>query len=263
MSSTRHAILWSFVGSAITAAAFTLFSAPATANGPGNDRGTPCACPGDFDGNNTVNSADLAVFLGVFGRTCVVDSDCDGRPDANDNCDLVDNPFQEDADADGVGDACDNCPVHPNPGQEDSDGNGIGDACQVCAPGSVRSCYSGPSGTNGVGVCQAGTQTCNATGTAWGPCEGEVLPGQEFCNDLDDDCNGISDDNPIDGTVFFRDGDNDTWGRCDDFIVACQPQGNYRATRCGDCNDTNASIRPGAADPLGDGIDQDCDGVDG
>ena len=29
-----------------------------------------------------------------------------------------------------------------------------------------------------------------------------------------------------------------------------------------DCNDTNSAIRPGAIDPPGDGIDQNCDGVD-
>jgi hypothetical protein len=30
-----------------------------------------------------------------------------------------------------------------------------------------------------------------------------------------------------------------------------------------DCNDFDATINPGASDPLGDGIDQNCDGVDG
>jgi len=30
-----------------------------------------------------------------------------------------------------------------------------------------------------------------------------------------------------------------------------------------DCNDENSTINPGAKDPLGDGIDQNCDGKDG
>ena len=39
--------------------------------------------------------------------TCGGDSDCDGVPDAEDNCPLVLNPHQRDFDADALGDACD------------------------------------------------------------------------------------------------------------------------------------------------------------
>lgn len=31
----------------------------------------------------------------------------------------------------------------------------------------------------------------------------------------------------------------------------------------GDCDDTDFEVRPGAIDTLGDGVDQNCDGVDG
>ncbi len=75
---------------------------------------------------------------------------------------------------------------------DDCDGqiNESGAGC-VCLPNSVASCYSGPMGTSGVGICRAGTQTCNAQGTAYGPCTGEILPQAETCTNLtDDDCDG-------------------------------------------------------------------------
>lgn len=78
------------------------------------------------------------------------------------------------------------------PADDDCDGmlNEEGVGC-VCLPNSVVGCYTGPPNTDGVGVCMAGTKTCDAQGTAYGPCNGEVLPGNETCmNQLDDDCDG-------------------------------------------------------------------------
>ena len=46
----------------------------------------------------------------------------------------------------------------------------------------------------------------------------------------------------------------------DGFFV-CVGTGRLETPR--DCNDNDPAIHPGAPDPLGDGIDQDCDGVDG
>src|SRR5262249_26425792 len=71
-----------------------------------------------------------------------------------------------------------------------------GDPACACTPNSTRSCYPGPLGTAGVGICHAGTQTCNASGSAWGACTGYVLPTVEtgLCTDgLDNDCNGQTD----------------------------------------------------------------------
>ena len=50
-----------------------------------------------------------------------------------------------------------------------------------CTPGAVHGCYSGAVGTAGVGSCKAGTHTCNSQGTGFGPCVGEVVPGDEGC----------------------------------------------------------------------------------
>jgi len=62
----------------------------------------------------------------------------------------------------------------------------------LCTPGSTEACYSGPSGTEDVGSCHGGTQTCNADGTALSACEGEVVPSAENCvTSADEDCNGV------------------------------------------------------------------------
>lgn len=58
--------------------------------------------------------------------------------------------------------------------------------------GLSRSCYTGPAGTSGRGLCRAGTQTCAAG--AWGTCAGQTLPRAETCNRMDDDCDGVVDD---------------------------------------------------------------------
>src|SRR5207244_3165037 len=45
----------------------------------------------------------------------------------------------------------------------DDDCNGmVDDGCGECSPGMTRACYSGPTGTDGVGRCHGGTQTCDA-----------------------------------------------------------------------------------------------------
>lgn len=78
------------------------------------------------------------------------------------------------------------------PGDDDCDGqaNESGAGC-LCVPGTTASCYSGPAGTSGVGLCSPGAKTCNAQGTAYGACAGEVLPQAEQCATAgDDNCDG-------------------------------------------------------------------------
>ncbi|MEM7154651.1 MAG: hypothetical protein AAF799_17515 [Myxococcota bacterium] len=61
-----------------------------------------------------------------------------------------------------------------------------------CVPDERRSCYGGPLGSEGLGVCRAGEQVCAADGTEWLPCADEVLPAaREDCSTAqDDDCDG-------------------------------------------------------------------------
>ncbi|MFW5739129.1 MAG: hypothetical protein ACOC1F_02050 [Myxococcota bacterium] len=51
-----------------------------------------------------------------------------------------------------------------------------------CQDGESRSCYDGPAGTEGVGSCVAGTETC--IDGAWGDCQGAVEPEPGRCDVL-------------------------------------------------------------------------------
>ncbi|APR83385.1 Tryptophan synthase alpha chain [Minicystis rosea] len=83
----------------------------------------------------------------------------------------------------------------------------------ICTPGAEESCYSGPSGTEGKGLCKAGIRTCNAAGTAFGACEGEVGPAQEQCyGGLDRDCDGKNDDEGPGGSTCGALGWNRVFG---------------------------------------------------
>lgn len=62
----------------------------------------------------------------------------------------------------------------------------------ACRAGTRRECYAGPEETLDVAGCHSGYQQC-PTGS-WGACEDVVLPIAELCNDVDDDCDGRSDE---------------------------------------------------------------------
>ena len=83
----------------------------------------------------------------------------------------------------------------------------------ACTPGEVEACYSGPPGTEGVGLCAAGERTCDGDGMGFGPCVGEVLPAAESCGTPgDDDCDGVDPCAGDGGHVWskmFSSGNND------------------------------------------------------
>ncbi|MBC8549834.1 MAG: formylglycine-generating enzyme family protein, partial [Candidatus Brocadiales bacterium] len=109
-----------------------------------------------------------------------------------------------------------------------------------------RECYSGPENSIGLGPCVTGIQTCQQGD--WGNCDGEVAPVIELCNSLDDDCDGVSDE------------DFENLGtECSIGIGLCKTFGTYICKEDGIAVLCNASSYD-PADEICDGLDNDCDG---
>lgn len=178
------------------------------------------ACPGpdggkvDFSGTETSTSS---------GDTTVVDTEgsadtTSGIDACNADADCVDDP---------AGEIC------------DLERGTCGPPCQYQ---DTRPCYSGPSGTDGVGACTAGVNTCNPEGRWELWCDGEVVPSSEDCdNGVDDDCDGTVDDSDLDGDGF---------GQCSN--DCCDIDG-------GGCTQAEL-VNPGAYEVVGNELDDDCDG---
>ncbi len=101
---------------------------------------------------------------------------------------------------------------------------------------------------------QAGGDDCDETRSSVNPAADEI------CGDgVDNDCDGIPDDDGVGARTFFRDADGDGFGVEDETVSACtRPEGF--AEFIGDCDDGDPSFNPAVQD-LCDGLDQDCDGL--
>jgi hypothetical protein len=119
---------------------------------------------------------------------------------------------------------------------------------------------------DGDGFCESQAQPCT-DGSAGGDCNDAaflVNPGvSEVCSDgLDNNCNGVSGEPDALGCIsFYFDGDRDQYGANNrPPVCACTGQQPYDALNGDDCNDSQASVNPGAAE-VADSFDNDCDGI--
>ena len=85
--------------------------------------------------------------------------------------------------------------------------------------------------------------------------------GVEICDGLDNDCDGDIDDD-VRFVQWYADQDGDRFGGEAVGDPDCAPPQEGAVETDGDCDDSDASVFPGAEEVVGDGIDQDCDGFD-
>jgi hypothetical protein len=123
----------------------------------------------------------------------------------------------------------------------DNSCNGMTDEGCACSPPTAdtkQDCYTGPQGTKDVGTCHGGQQSCTEEGTWADACDGQVIPADEACDNLDNDCNGVADDM----------GDLSCGvGACQVTVVKCVDG------QLSECTANQPSVE------VCDGVDNDCD----
>jgi hypothetical protein len=178
------------------------------------------------DTNNAINPGALEVCNGI-------DDDCDGTADDG----LTFLTYYVDADVDGFGDASATGVSSCNPIAGSVTNNGdCNDADNAIFPGATEICNSIDDDCDGstdegltftnyysdldldtYGSALLGSFCSQPLGSVavGGDCDDNnsaVNPGAlEVCNNVDDDCNGLTDDG-LTFVTYFADGDNDTYG---------------------------------------------------
>lgn len=190
----------------------------------------------DTDGDGYASAVSVQACSAPEGYLSAP-SDCDDSltsisPGADEICNGIDDNCDQSIDADAL-----DAPSW----YLDQDGDGAGTTEDV-----VASC-SAPSGY----VSQTGD--CNDADLTISP------TAEETCNLVDDNCSGTVDEEALDVTPWYLDGDGDGYGIPQDTVSACSAPAGY-AGNSADCNDQDLQVSPSAAETC-DEVDNNCNGT--
>ncbi len=236
------------------------FYLDADADGHGDPAASIASCeepPGYTPTGDDCDDADASIYPGAAEVDCAdpVDRNCDGsvgfadadadgyaaceecndadpgaNPAATETCDGADNDCDGDADED----ASDASTWYP-----DADGDGHG-------------------GTTAVQDCEGGGGLV-AVGDDCDDSDESISPSSsETCNGVDDDCDGVVDDDALDGVITWIDADGDGYGDPAAATADCDG-GGAGVTNGDDCDDSAYWVSPAGAESC-NGVDDDCDG---
>ncbi len=243
---------------------------------------TSCADAGESSNDSDCDDGDATISPAAGERCDGLDNDCDGTVDEDDASDAL--TWYLDSDGDSWGEdgstlvRCDQpSGFVPDGGDCDDADAGISpDATETVADGVDQDCDGGETcygdddldGFGASATVSSADVDCDDTGESWlsTDCDdtdaGQYPGAGEYCNGEDDDCDGVVDeDDALDVSTWYLDGDGDGYGDAGFAAAACTAPSGYVAASVGtDCDDADASSYPGAPETC-DGADDDCDGV--
>jgi len=241
-----------------------------------------CAPEAGFAQNtNDCDDGDATVYVGANEDCTPIDRNCDGDPFVG-ATDLIEWFVDSDGDGFGSTDASQNSCAQPANYVDNSDD--CDDFRELVYPGAEEICNNLDDDCNGTvddgatdaeylfvdadadgyGDPTTGGQLCPGFGTVddGTDCDDtndQINPGQrDVCDGLDNDCDPATNEDDIDGSVYYADADGDGYGLDGGELRACEVPTGVVFTD-GDCDDGDSAINPDA-DELCDPADRDCDG---